>query len=265
MRMGLLLTGAAWGALLVAFLITVLELTEVVAVVYAIGAGSRSMRPAALGASGGVVLVALVALGTGLAISRFPLQYTLVGAALLLWGFGFFLLRSTLRTYVREARKRRGVQTGRHGGLEEPGLSDHALLAGSFSVGAVETVEAVVVLVALTAGGFGLEAAVGFILGGVLLLGVGAALHERIRRLKVPPLKWVATSLLFTFAVFWSGESAGVWSRISFPTVGGVAVPADVMLLPLFVVAVALVWLAITLRLRAEGRREEPRAPSAAP
>lgn len=263
--MGFLLSGAAWGALLVAFLITVLELTEVVAVVYAIGAGSRSMRPAAAGASGGVVLVALIALGTGVAITRFPLQYTLVGAALLLWGFGFFLLRSTLRTYLREARKKRGIQSTKRGGLEEPGLSDHALLAGSFSVGVVETVEAVVVLVALTAGGFGLEAALGFILGGILLLGVGVTLHERIRRLKVPPLKWVATSLLFTFAVFWSGESAGLWSRITFPTVGGVVVPADVVLLPVFAVALALVWVAIALRLRSDRRADEARAPSTTP
>jgi len=229
--------------------------------VYAIGAGSRSMRPAA-GASGGVVLVALIALGTGVAITRFPLQYTLVGAALLLWGFGFFLLRSTLRTYLREARKKRGIQSTKRGGLEEPGLSDHALLAGSFSVGVVETVEAVVVLVALTAGGFGLEAALGFILGGILLLGVGVAFHERIRRLKVPPLKWVATSLLFTFAVFWSGESAGLWSRITFPTVGGVVVPVDVVLLPVFAVALALVWVAIAMRLRADRRADEARAPS---
>ncbi len=263
--MAFLLTGAAWGALLVAFLITVLELTEVVAVVYAIGAGSRSMRPAAVGASGGVVVVGLVALGTGLAITRFPLQYTLIAAALLLWGFGFFLLRSTLRTYLREARKKRGIQSAKHGGLDDPGLSDHALLAGSFSVGAIETVEAVVVLVALTAGGFGLEAVVGFLLGACLLLGVGVVLHEQIRKIKVPPLKWVATSLLFTFAVFWSGESTGLWSRISFPSVGGVAIPADILLLPLFLLALLLVWVAIGLRLRTDRRGEEARAPPATP
>ena len=257
------LGGAAAGALLVGFLITVLELTEVVAIVYAIGAGARSMRPAALGAGSGVLLVGLVALGTGVAITRFPLEYTLIVAALLLWGFGFFLLRSTLRTYVRESRKRRGISSGGRKGLEEGGLSDHALFVGSFSVGAVETVEAVIVLVALTAGGFGWEALIGFVAGAVLLLGIGVALHERIRRIKVPSLKWVATSLLFTFAVFWSGEALGVWSRVNLGNVGGVSLPSDVVLLPLFVVALLCVRAVVQARVRGdETRASGPAAPA---
>jgi uncharacterized membrane protein len=60
--------------------------------------------------------------------------------------------------------------------------------------------------------------------------------HERIRRIKVPTLKLGATSMLFTFAVFWTGEASG----FSWPG-------NDLALIPLFVVAVPVVRGAIEL------------------
>ncbi len=66
-----------------------------------------------------------------------------------------------------------------------------------------------------------------------------ALVHERIRRIKVPWLKLGATSLLFTFAVFWGGEAVGY----SWPG-------ADLVLIPLFVAFLFAIRGAISLGLR---------------
>ena len=55
-------------------------------------------------------------------------------------------------------------------------------------------------------------------------------MHDQIRKIKVPWLKVGGTSLVFTFAVFWGGEAAGVqWP-------GG-----DLFLIPLVLLALLLV------------------------
>jgi uncharacterized membrane protein len=244
------LVGALGGALLISFLITVLELTEVVAIVYALGAGRSSLRPGALGSASGVAVVGAVGLVVGIGLSAIPSDYTLIVGSALLWGFGFFLLRSTVKTYFKEAKKARGIaESGGHEGDEH--LSDHALFAAAFSVGMVETTEAVIVLVAVAAGGYGLEALLGFAAGAALLFTLGVVLHERIRRIKVPPLKWVGTSLLFTFAAFWAIESLVDAGRLAWPSLP-YGVPPDVLLLPLFLMALGLVRVAVSFRVRAK-------------
>jgi Ca2+/H+ antiporter, TMEM165/GDT1 family len=59
---------------------------------------------------------------------------------------------------------------------------------------------------------------------------VAVVVHERIRRIKVPLLKLGATSIVFAFAVFWSGEALGV----SWPL-------SDLFLVPLFLLGVGVV------------------------
>ncbi len=242
--------GSIIGAFLAAFLVTDLELTEVVAIVYALGASSRDMRPAIHGAIAGVAVVGLIALGTGIAlvsVARLITTvtfYLLIVSAVMLWGFGFFLLRSTVKTYFREAKKRIGKGEPPHSAEEEFGSK--ALFSGGFSVGAVETLEAVIVLLALTAGGYGPEALLGFGAGVILLVSLGIALHENIRKLKVPPLKWIGTTLLFTFAVFWSGEAISQRTSFAWPSVG--PLPPDILLVPIFLVALLAVRGAVSLR-----------------
>ena len=205
-------------AVIAAFLITVLEMTEVVALVFALGADHVSIRAGAQGATAGTAVIAVAALGFGALIIKLPRADLLWGAAVVLAGFGVFIFRSTLRSYRR-------AHAPPSPGIAQPTLQ----FAGGFSVGVVEAVETVIVLLALAAAGYGLSAIVGAVAGGVLLVGVAAGLHDRIRRIKVPPLKLVATGLLFAFAVFWGGEAAGVpWPY------------ADLSLLPLFLVALVL-------------------------
>jgi uncharacterized membrane protein len=242
--------GQAAAALLTAFLITVLELTEVVAVVYAMGAGARSLRPAGFGATAGVAAVGIPSLVLVVGVRFFQVgEFWLLSAgAIVLYAFGLFLLRSTVKTYFKEAKKRRGLTET--GASHEEGLGHRSLFATAFSIAVIETVEAAIVLIPLGTT-FPWEALAGFAVGGALLLTAGILLHERIRKLKVPPLKWVATSLLFTFAVFWTGEALGqpeLGARFVWPNVG--PLPPDIFLLPLFAVAFGLVGLAVSLRVR---------------
>jgi Ca2+/H+ antiporter, TMEM165/GDT1 family len=219
-------------ALIVAFLITLLELTEVVALVFALSADSGTVRASALGATSGTAVVALAALGLGAAILAFPHEYLLAASAVVLVGFGLFLFRSTLRSYRRAAPPPAGAAS-------PPPAHRAVLFAGGFTVGAVETTEAVIVLLAIAAAGYGTSALVGAVAGGGVLIAVAAAVHERVRRIKVPRLKLGATSVLLSFAVFWAGEAAGV----AWP--GG-----DLILIPLVVLFAAMVRGAIAAVLR---------------
>jgi uncharacterized membrane protein len=215
-----MLPGIDLAAVLLAFALTVIEMTEVVALVFAIGAERDALRPAALGAVVGVAGVSAVALAVGVGLEALPRGPLLGGAAITLFLFGIFLLRSTRKAY----RRARAPPT--NAPLKGSGLH----FAGGAVVGAVEATEVVIVLVALAAGGNGFSALLGAIAAGVLLVGVALVVHERIRRIKVPTLKFAATSALFAFAAFWGGEAVGfVWP--------GPMAYWDLWLLPLFLVS----------------------------
>jgi len=214
----------------VAFLITLLELTEVVALVFALSADQSSVRPAALGAVGGLAVVGLIALGFTAVLIAFPHLYLLWASAVILAAFGAFLFRSTLRSYRRARPGAAASSAPRHPVVQ---------FGGGFSVGAVETTEAVIVLIALAAAGYGFSALVGAVAAGLVLVVAAFLVREQIRRIKVPWLKLGGTALLFSFAIFWAGEAAGV------------AWPGDdLILIPLVVGVALLVRGAIAILLR---------------
>ena len=227
-------------ALIAAFLITVLEMTEVVALVFALAADHSTVRHGALGAVGGTAVVAGIALGFGAVLIAFPRAYLLWASALVLAAFGVFLFRSTLRTYRRR-------QAAVRGGAPPPASHSAAQFAGGFSVGAVEATETVIVLLALDAAGYGVSALVGALLAGALLVAVTLVVHDRIRRIKVPWLKVGGTSVIFAFAVFWGGEVAGV----NWP--GG-----DLIIVGFVALGLVLVRGSVELALRASARRGLP-------
>jgi uncharacterized membrane protein len=228
-------------ALIAAFLITLLELTEVVALVFALGADQGSVRPGALGATAGTALVALLALTFGALLVAFPHAYLLWVSAVLLAAFGVFLFRSTLRSYRR-------ASAAAEPGVTPPAPRPPALQFGAgFSVGAVESTEAVIVLLALAAAGYGFSAVVGAVAAAIVLVAAAVIVHEQIRKIKVPWLKLGGTSLLFAFAIFWGGEAAGV----SWP--GG-----DLVLIPLVVGAAFVIRGLVALRVTP--RRSSPAA-----
>lgn len=230
--MTVLLPGVASGALVLAFVITLIEMTEVAVLVLALGAEETALRQAAGGAVAGTAVVAVVALLVGRAVSAVPSQWLLVASAIVLVGFGVFLFRSTLRTY----RQSRALSTGGPPAVRRPPVVH---FAGGFTVGAVESIETVVVLIPLAAAGQATAALVGAVAGGAVLVVAVVLLHERIRRLKTAWLKLGATALIFTYAVFWAGEAVGVAWPFS-----------DLFLIPLFVLAVLVLRGIIALFVR---------------
>lgn len=230
-----------WPALVVGFLITLLEMTEVVALVYALSADHHTVAHGAAGAVTGTTVIALIAFTAGALIIALPREYLLYASALTLTGFGVFLFRSTVRSYRRAQLPPPEAK---------PSNSSRSALqfAGGFSVGAIEATEVVVVLIALAAAGFGFSALIGALAAGAVLVGATWVVHERIRRIKVPWLKLGATSMLFTFAVFWMGEAA----NIAWPG-------ADLILIPLFLLSLLLVRGAVGAVLG----RPTPAAPTA--
>ncbi len=217
-------------ALLVAFVITLLEMTEVVILVVAVSADHPTARPGAAGAVVGVSAVAVVALAVGVSITLIHPVFLLLVSGVLLAAFGVFLFRSTLRTYRRAAAPPSAIPPPKFGSAVQFGTG--------LTAGAVEAVETVVVLLGITAAGYGTSAVVGALVAGGLLVVLAFAIHEQLRKVKVPWLKLVATSMLFTFAVFWFGEALG----IAWPY-------ADLSLLPLFTAAILIVRGAVQLGL----------------
>jgi uncharacterized membrane protein len=228
-----------WPALLAAFLITLLEMTEVVILVITVSADHPSVRPGATGAVVGVAGVSLVAVGVGAALDVVSHTYLLWVSAVLLAGFGVVLFRSTLKSYRRAAMPP---------GMTPPSQFGGTLLFGAGATsGAVEATEVVVVLLGITAAGYAFSAIVGALAGGALLIVLAFLVHERLRRIKVPALKWVGTAMLFTFATFWFGEAAG------FPWPG-----SDLFLVPLYFAALLLVRAGVQLRVGTPRPRPSP-------
>jgi Ca2+/H+ antiporter, TMEM165/GDT1 family len=215
--------GIALAAVLLAFALTIIEMTEVVALVFALGAERGALRPAALGAVAGVAGVSGVALVVGVGLEALPRGPLLGGAAVTLFLFGIFLYRSTRKAYRR----------ARAPASAAPPVPSHLHFAGGAVVGSVEATEVVIVLVALAAGGNGFSALLGSVAAGILLVVIAAVIHERIRRIKVPTLKFAATSALFSFAVFWGAEAIG----FQWP---GPSAYWDLWLLPLFGLAAGI-------------------------
>jgi uncharacterized membrane protein len=224
------------GALVLAFVITLIEMTEVAVLVLALGAEEESLRHAATGAIAGTAVVAVAALLVGSAVSAIPSEELLVASAVVLTGFGVFLFRSTLRTY-------RQVPARSIGGPLPSRRAPVVHFAGGFTVGVVEAVETVIVLIPLAAAGQATAALVGALSAGAVLVVAVLLTHERIRKIKTPWLKLGATALIFTYAVFWAGEALG----LTWPL-------GDLFLIPLFVAGVIIVRGAIALMLRPPSR-----------
>ncbi|MGD0718785.1 MAG: hypothetical protein ABSA15_04320, partial [Thermoplasmata archaeon] len=124
-----------------AFLIVVVEMTEVIALVFALQGETGTLRTGAAGAVAGTAVIGTIAIVAGSLIVAIPSEYLLLGSGIVLVAFGVFLFRSTLRSY-RKARA--PPSPGRGAGV--PRGARTILFTGGFTVGAVDTTEAVIVL-----------------------------------------------------------------------------------------------------------------------
>jgi uncharacterized membrane protein len=202
----------SWAIFLGAFVGSLIELVEVLAVVLVVGrvAGWRNALVGA-GAAVGLVAVAALAVGSGLAlIPARPLELL---AGVILLGFGQAWARSVTKYYGGvleppdddDARLRE--QLAREGGR---GGWDAVALATAFKSSLVESFEIAIVVIGLgTAGGNWFEAIGGAMVATVVLTCSALWLRASLERVPVKPAKFIAAALLMGFGTYWVGEGIG--------------------------------------------------------
>jgi uncharacterized membrane protein len=200
----------SWAIFLGAFVGSLIELVEVLAVVLVVGrvAGWRNALVGA-GAAVGLVAVAALAVGSGLALM--PARPLELLAGVILLGFGQAWARSVTRYYggVLETPDGEGIreQLARDGGR---GGWNTVALATAFKSSLVESFEIAIVVIGLgTAGGKWFEAIGGAVVATVVLICSAFWLRASLERVPVKPAKFIAATLLMGFGTYWVGEGIG--------------------------------------------------------
>nr|WP_126451341.1 hypothetical protein [Sulfodiicoccus acidiphilus] len=178
------------GILLASFGITLLELSEAGAVAMIYYGLYRGLKPIVY-AVAGVATVMIPTFILGNYIAFLPLSYVLLAAAVILFYFGYKLLRSA----------RRGFKKTRKGGKEE-----RESLAVVYTVSVTESFEAALVLIALIPQSYS-SALVGAATASAVVIGLTAALKAQIMRIRLPHLKLILSSLLFGLGTLWLIEA----------------------------------------------------------
>jgi len=191
---------------LAAFGITLLELSEAGAVAMIYYGVYKGLKPLAY-AIAGVLTVMVPTFLVGGYIAELPITYVLLVAVVILFYFGYKLLRSARRGF-RKMRKNGGGEEEKEG------------LAVVYTVSVTESFEAALVLVALIPQSYSSTLLGASIASAVVAL--TAALKAQIMKIRLPHLKLVLSSLLFGLGTLWIME---------------VLVPvSDIILIPLFLI-----------------------------
>ncbi len=202
----------SWAIFLGAFVGSLIELVEVLAVVLVVGRVA-GWRNALAGAGSAVGLVAVAALVVGSGLALIPARPLELLAGVILLGFGQAWARSVTKYYggVLEAPdgddERLREQLARDGGR---GGWDTVALATAFKSSLVESFEIAIVVIGLgTAGGKWFEAIGGALLASVVLIFTAFWLRASLERVPVKPAKFIAATLLMGFGTYWLGEGLG--------------------------------------------------------
>jgi uncharacterized membrane protein len=204
-------------AMIAAFLGSLVEAVEALTIVLAV-ATVRGWRPAGLGATGGLVLLALIVVVLGPLLNLVPLHLLqfLIGVLLLLFGMrwlrkailrsaGIIPLRDEVRAFAMETAEL-NEQARRH----EARLDWLAGLT-SFKAVLLEGLEVAFIVIAVSAaGGLLVPASVGALAACLLVAGVGFVVHRPLARIPENTLKFAVGVMLSAFGMFWTGEGLGL-------------------------------------------------------
>ncbi|ADX83826.1 hypothetical protein GO599_08300 [Sulfolobus islandicus] len=139
----------------------------------------------------GVAVVLIPTFTVGRLIYLVPLNYVLLASAVILFYFGYRLIRS-VRMSFKGIRKKGGEE-------KEEGLSV------VFTVSAIEGFEAALVILALIPQSYS-SALMGAILASFLVVILTAILKSQVARIRLPHLKFVLSALLFSLGTLWISE-----------------------------------------------------------
>lgn len=185
-----MINGMDIGVFLASLGISILELTEagaVAAIYHNIYKNSKPILYAILG----VVLVLIPTFTLGRLIYLVPIDYVLLVSSVILFYFGYKLIRSSRRSF-----KRLGKRSNEE---EKEGVSV------VFVVSATEAFEAALVILALLPQSY-FSALLGCILAGVVVSILTFLLKSQVARIRIPHLKFVLSALLFSLGTLWITE-----------------------------------------------------------
>lgn len=206
-----------FGVFFAALGISLLELSEAGAVTAIYQGLYRGFRPV-LYSLAGVLLVLVPTFTVGRYIVYLPLDYVLAASAVILFYFGYRLLRSARRYFKR---------MNKGGGGEE----ERGDLAVVFTVSAIEAFEAALVLIALIPKSYA-STLMGTLIAAAVVVVLTALIKNQVARIRLPHLKYVLSSLLFSLGTLWAMEATGL--EIT-----------DLVLLPLFLAYLGINYLLI--------------------
>ncbi|AWS00150.1 hypothetical protein [Metallosphaera hakonensis] len=184
------------GVFLAALAMGTLELSEAGAVSAIYAGAYKSWIPYIYGTFG--VLVVLVPTFTfGRYIELLPIRYVLVAGAVILAYFGYRLIRSARRSF-KKIKKSHEEKEG---------------LGVVFVVAVTEALEDALVALALIPQSYS-STLIGTGISAILVLGLTALLKNQIARIRLPHLKFILSSLLFSLASLWILEAISDISEI---------------------------------------------------
>lgn len=202
----------SWAVFIAAFVGSLIELVEVLAVVLVVGRVA-GWRNALVGAGSAVALVGVAALVVGRGLALIPARPLELIAGVILLGFGQAWARSVTKYYggtlapsadddvrLQERLRRNG---GRGGWDAVAGVT-------AFKSSLLESFEIAIVVIGLgTAGGAWAEAIGGALVASAALIFVAFWLRASLERVPVKPAKFIAATLLMGFGTYWLGEGLG--------------------------------------------------------
>jgi uncharacterized membrane protein len=200
------------------FLASLVEFVEALTIVLAVGV-TRQWRSTLVGVGAATLALAVLVGVFGTAIVLFvPIAVLrlIVGGFLLIYGLQW-LCKAILRAAGAKAKHDEDAIYARQIAhlTEEPPVPDAGMDWISFTVAfkgvLLEGLEVafIVVTFGASAGQLG-SAALGAAAAGVIVLGLGAALHRPLARVPENGLKHAVGLMLVTFGTFWAGEGVGI-------------------------------------------------------
>ena len=201
----------SWAVFLGAFVGSLIELVEVLAVVLVVGRVA-GWRNALVGAGSAVGLVAVAALVVGRGLALVPARPLELLAGLILLAFGQAWARSVTKYYggaleAHDDEVRLQEQLARGGGR---GGWDAVAVATAFKSSLLESFEIAIVVIGLgTVGGNWFEAIGGALVATAALVCFAFWLRASLERVPVKPAKFIAATLLMGFGTYWVGEGMG--------------------------------------------------------
>ena len=208
---------AAAPAVSAAFLASIVEVVEAFTIVLAV-ATLRGWRPAALGTTAGLGLLAAIVLLLGPLLDRVPMTalQLAIGIMLLLFGMGWLRKASLRAAGVIPLHDEDAIFAAEAAELTEQERRRQRNLGWAAGVTAfkavlLEGLEVVFIVIAVGAGrGLLVPASLGALAACALVLAAGAIVHRPLSRVPENTLKFGVGVMLSAFGVFWTGEGLGI-------------------------------------------------------